>query len=136
MRNTFNRFKNQASLKAAEKQLAVAEMERRQAEEVAALADEQRKSQEKAALLERERIERQSEEKMAHELEEQRVLLEDRLRRAVEERDDQTKEVEARMKAKLAALEEEKERAGSPPPRESAANSADWGHRLRLVLAR
>ena len=58
MRNTFNRFKNQASLKAAEKQLAVAEMERRQAEEVAALADEQRKSQEKAALLERERIER------------------------------------------------------------------------------
>ena len=39
------------------------------------------------------------------------MLLEDRLRRAVEERDDQTKEAEARKKAKLAALEEEKERA-------------------------
>merc|ERR1712078_664360 len=61
--------------------------------------------------MERERIERKTEEKMARELEEQRVLLEDRMRRAMEENEEQAKEAQRRMQARLAKLEEDKDRA-------------------------
>ena len=124
MKVVFSRFSSQARQASTAKQLAVAEMERRRAEGLAALAEEERKVQENAAVLERERIERQTGESMARELEEQRVLLEDRMRRTLKDHDEQVKEARGRMQARLAKLEQDKKRAIAMADNKQGAASA------------
>ena len=60
----------------------------------------------------------------ARELEEQRVLLEDRMRRTLKDHDEQVKEARGRMQARLAKLEQDKKRAIAMADNKQGAASA------------